>query len=119
MIFAAIADWAESKQYPVEFMCAELGVSSTGTDYTVSNTYLASDWVDVGFPPVDGSIYTKIFIAHGVKDTTMPIDVSGRKNVKQLKAEGYDVTYHEHDGGHGTPAAITRQAILWFLGRTQ
>jgi len=58
----------------------------------------------------------KIFVAHGVKDTTMPIDVSGRANVKQLKDEGYDVTYHEHDGGHGTPAEITREAILWFLG---
>jgi hypothetical protein len=30
VIFAAIADWAESKQYPVEFMCAELGVSTSG-----------------------------------------------------------------------------------------
>lgn len=30
MIFAAIADWAESKQYPVEFMCAQLGVSVSG-----------------------------------------------------------------------------------------
>ena len=27
MIFAAIADWADSKEYPVTFMCAELGVS--------------------------------------------------------------------------------------------
>lgn len=60
----------------------------------------------------------KIFFAHGVKDTTMPIDVSGRANVKQLKDEGYDVTYHEHEGGHGTPAEITREAILWFLGKT-
>jgi hypothetical protein len=34
----------------------------------------------------------KIFIAHGFKDSTMPIDVSGRKNVEQLKKEGYDVT---------------------------
>ena len=30
MIFAAIADWAEAKQYPVEFMCTELGVSVSG-----------------------------------------------------------------------------------------
>jgi phospholipase/carboxylesterase len=60
----------------------------------------------------------KIFVAHGVKDTTMPIDVSGRANAKQLKDEGYDVTYHEHEGGHGTPAEITREAILWFLGKT-
>ena len=30
MIFAAIADWAESKDYPVAFMCQELGVSRSG-----------------------------------------------------------------------------------------
>ena len=30
MIFAAIADWADSKEYPVEFMCAELEVSVSG-----------------------------------------------------------------------------------------
>ena len=58
----------------------------------------------------------KIFIAHGVKDSTMPIDVSGRKNVAQLKKEGYDVTYHEHEGGHGTPREIVRESIEWFLG---
>jgi transposase InsO family protein len=28
--FAAIADWADSKSYPVAFMCAELGVSRSG-----------------------------------------------------------------------------------------
>jgi phospholipase/carboxylesterase len=58
----------------------------------------------------------KVFIAHGVKDSTMPIDVSGRKNVAQLKQEGYDVTYHEHAGGHGTPREIVRESIEWFLG---
>ena len=55
-------------------------------------------------------------IAHGVKDSTMPIDVSGRKNAKLLKEEGYDVTYHEHPGGHGTPREIVRESIEWFLG---
>ncbi|MDP9434410.1 MAG: hypothetical protein M3P93_04125 [Actinomycetota bacterium] len=30
MKFAAIADWADSGAYPVEFMCAELGVSRSG-----------------------------------------------------------------------------------------
>src|SRR5262249_38999404 len=28
--FAAIADWAASKEYPVDFMCRELGVSTSG-----------------------------------------------------------------------------------------
>ncbi len=30
MKFAAIADWADSGAYPIEFMCAELGVSRSG-----------------------------------------------------------------------------------------
>ena len=30
MIFAAIADWADSGDYPVTFMCDELGVSRSG-----------------------------------------------------------------------------------------
>ena len=30
MIFAAIADWADSAAYPVAFMCAQLGVSRSG-----------------------------------------------------------------------------------------
>ena len=54
-------------------------------------------------------------ISHGLKDTTFPIDLSGRKNVAQLKKEGYDVTYREHEGGHGTPAEVVRDAMVWFL----
>ena len=34
---------------------------------------------------------------------------------RALEVEGYDVTYHEHDGGHGTPRDIVREAIEWFL----
>ena len=30
MIFAAIADWADGKEYPVGFMCEQLGVSRSG-----------------------------------------------------------------------------------------
>ena len=30
MKFAAIADWADSEDYPVDFMCAQLGVSRSG-----------------------------------------------------------------------------------------
>ena len=35
---------------------------------------------------------------------------------EQLKKEGYDVTYREHDGGHGTPPEIVREGMLWLLG---
>jgi len=30
VIFAGIADWADSEEYDVVFMCAELGVSTAG-----------------------------------------------------------------------------------------
>ena len=30
MIFAAIADWADRKEYKIDFMCAQLGVSESG-----------------------------------------------------------------------------------------
>ncbi len=57
----------------------------------------------------------RIFLAHGVNDTQMPIDLTARKFVPQLKAEGYDVTYHEYQGGHRVPPAEIRDAFSWFL----
>lgn len=57
----------------------------------------------------------KIFIAHGINDEQMPIDRTSRRMVPDLKADGYDVTYREHEGGHGTPAAIIREGFQWFL----
>lgn len=57
----------------------------------------------------------RIFLAHGINDRQMPIDLTARKYVPQLKAEGYDVTYHEYDGGHRLPSAEIREAFKWFV----
>jgi phospholipase/carboxylesterase len=59
----------------------------------------------------------KVFIAHGTNDQTMPIDLTGRKFSATLKEEGYDVTYREYEGGHGTPAAVVRESFVWLVGR--
>jgi len=59
----------------------------------------------------------KIFMAHGTRDNTMPIDLTARKFSATLRDEGYDVTYREYDGGHGTPQAIAREAFAWLVGR--
>ena len=59
----------------------------------------------------------RLFFAHGTGDTQMPIDVTARKFVPQLKKEGYDVTYHEYDGGHRVPPAEIREAFKWFAAR--
>jgi predicted esterase len=62
----------------------------------------------------------RIFFAHGVNDSNMPIDLTARKFVPQLKADGYDVTYHEYPGGHRVPPAEIREAFKWFLpGKAQ
>lgn len=59
----------------------------------------------------------KIFMAHGIDDTQMPIDKTARKYVPQLKSEGYDVTYHEYKGGHRVPPGEIREAFQWFVGK--
>lgn len=58
----------------------------------------------------------KIFIAHGIDDKAMPIDRTGRLFQKQLKDEGYDVTYSEYEGGHATPVYVVREAFAWLVG---
>ena len=59
----------------------------------------------------------QIFIAHGIDDHQMPIDRTSRLFVPQLKAEGYDVTYREYEGGHGAPVSVIREAFEWFLAK--
>jgi len=49
----------------------------------------------------------------------MPIDRTGRKFVAELKADGYDVTLREYDGGHGTPVPIVREGFEWFVRPAQ
>jgi phospholipase/carboxylesterase len=56
----------------------------------------------------------RIFIAHGVNDMTMPIDVTSRIFVPRLRKLDYDVTYREYDGGHRAPAPIVREAFEWI-----
>jgi poly(3-hydroxybutyrate) depolymerase len=57
----------------------------------------------------------RIFFAHGRDDNQMPIDRTARRFVPQLKAEGYDVTLREYDGGHGVPREVVREAYQWFV----
>ncbi len=32
-----------------------------------------------------------------------------------LERAGYDVTYHEFDGGHVVPGDLAAEAVMWFL----
>jgi phospholipase/carboxylesterase len=55
----------------------------------------------------------KVFITHGTRDTILPIDQTSRQIVPQLKNAGYDVEYHEFDGGHGFTPELLAQATTW------
>lgn len=57
----------------------------------------------------------KIFLAHGTRDEQMPIDRTGRKFAADLKAEGFDITYREYEGGHGAPLPVVRESFDWFI----
>lgn len=62
-----------------------------------------------GSPPV--------FITHGTQDRVLPIDVTSRRIVPQLEADGYDVTYREFEGPHVISLNIAREALAWWSGR--
>jgi phospholipase/carboxylesterase len=57
----------------------------------------------------------RVFISHGMHDQLLPVDPCSRRIVAQLKYMDYDVEYHEFDGGHEIPPAITQEAVNWLM----
>jgi phospholipase/carboxylesterase len=56
----------------------------------------------------------RLFIAHGMHDSVLPIALSSRRIVPQLRRDGYEVRYREFDGPHTVPAETACEAIDWF-----
>lgn len=56
----------------------------------------------------------RIFISHGTGDPVLNINQCSRRIVPQLKRAGYDVKYHEFDGGHTIPGGIVQEAVSWL-----
>lgn len=56
----------------------------------------------------------EVFVTHGVQDTVLPVDRTGRRVVRDLQAEGYDVTYREFDGPHVVPPSLAAEAADWL-----
>lgn len=55
----------------------------------------------------------RIFVAHGLEDTTAPIARTSRRIVPALR-RGYPVEYAEHAGGHALDESLARRALLWL-----
>ncbi len=93
---------------------------SDGGSYALSLGIINGDVFSriVAFSPgyiVDGPVNgkPKVFITHGTRDGVLPIDATSRQIVPQLRNSGYDVEYHEFDGGHGVTETLLGQAMTW------
>ncbi|MDQ4089584.1 MAG: alpha/beta hydrolase-fold protein [Actinomycetota bacterium] len=70
-----------------------------------------------GFWPQGGTEgRPKVFVSHGTADEVLPIDRCSRRIVPALRQRGYDIRYHEFEGGHEVPAPITAEAMTWLRG---
>jgi len=101
-----------------------VGGYSDGASYALSlglaNGDLFSDVFafSPGFlAPVGQRGSPRIFVSHGTRDGWLPIDSCSRRIVPQLECAGYEVTYHEFEGGHVVPPGIVREAASWFVNR--
>lgn len=56
----------------------------------------------------------QMFITHGTRDGILPIEATSRVIVPALRDAGYDVEYHEFDGGHGVTQALLEQSVDWL-----
>lgn len=53
----------------------------------------------------------RVLITHGSHDEILPIDLTGKLLAIQLERAGYEVVFHEYDGGH----ALTPEVLRWSL----
>jgi phospholipase/carboxylesterase len=57
-----------------------------------------------------------VFVSHGPHDAVLPFYNTANSIVPALEDAGYDVTFHEFDGGHEVPSEVSDIALDWFLG---
>ena len=64
-----------------------------------------------GSLPSDRVGKPRVFIAHGTKDPVIPIEAGGDAVARELRSEGYAVTYRRFPGGHRPQQAIARDFV--------
>jgi phospholipase/carboxylesterase len=96
---------------------------SDGASYALSLGLLNGDLFThvIAFSPgfvTEGSRRGKprVFVSHGVHDQVLPIELCGRRIVRELRRDDYDIRYTEFDGGHAVPDEIARAALAWLAG---
>jgi phospholipase/carboxylesterase len=105
---------------PVDPARVAIGGFSDGATYALSLGLVNGDLFQriVAFSPgflVGGLRVGKplVFISHGTSDQILPIDRTSLMILPGLRQRGYDVTFHEFDGGHEVPPAIAKEGVAW------
>ncbi|TES91104.1 MAG: phospholipase, partial [Candidatus Cloacimonadota bacterium] len=55
----------------------------------------------------------KVFIAHGKEDPMVKFE-TGVKAKEVLEDNGYDITFHDFEGGHSVPEEILKKTVKWM-----
>ena len=84
MIFAAIADWAENNEYPVDFMCTELEVSRSGYYAWRSRPVSHRDLTDIDLTARIRRIHNA---GHGNPGGEDVVSLTGRRTAAQLPGD--------------------------------
>jgi len=63
----------------------------------------------------DTTAKPRVFISHGTADPILPIDACSRSFVPSLREAGYEVHFHEFDGGHSVPPPVSDEGVRWWL----
>ncbi|SCE97187.1 alpha/beta hydrolase [Micromonospora mirobrigensis] len=110
---------AAFQAWPVE--CVVAGGFSDGASYALSlgltngDLFAAVLAFSPGFAaPMVTHGRPRVLVSHGTGDQVLPVDVCSRRLVPRLNTLGYQVDYHEFDGGHEVPTAIRQHAVEWL-----
>lgn len=64
-------------------------------------------------PSLEDRAALQAFIAHGLKDATIPVEFARRAR-ELLEGGGLEVSYHEFDGGHNVEMSYVRPLMRWL-----
>jgi phospholipase/carboxylesterase len=90
-----------------------LSVGRVNGDLFTHLVAIAPGFMVAPAPPVGKP---RIFLGHGTRDTVYSVTGSRTRLLPRLRADGYDVTYHEFDGPHWMTPEAARAVLRWFVG---
>ena len=117
MVLNVVADECD-----VDFSRLAIGGISDGASYALSLGLINGDVFPtiVAFSPgfaVAAGVHgrPRVFISHGTHDGVLPIDSCGRRLAAHLGMDGYEVMFHEFDGGHTVPPEVADLGFRWWV----